>query len=112
MPLTLLALVDRAAQKGASDVHLVTNKHSIYRIHGDLYPDNEIPALSSNDLKQRFFEILVEKQKETFSRTRELDFSYKRSGSYQFRVNMHMEKGELAATVRITATGVPTFEQL
>ena len=110
--LTLRSLLEKAAQQKASDLHLVTNKSPIYRIDGELNPDPQIPPLSGATLKQIIFEILIERQKEIFLRTRELDFSYKTLSNYQFRVNVHMEKGEIAATVRITPSHIPTLEEL
>ncbi|HLF18226.1 MAG TPA: PilT/PilU family type 4a pilus ATPase [Candidatus Omnitrophota bacterium] len=110
--LTFRALLEKASQKKASDLHLVTNKHPLYRVHGELNPDQDIPPLSGSALKQIIFEILIEKQKDTFLKTHELDFSYKALSDFQFRVNVHMEKGEIAATVRITPSHIPTLEEL
>jgi twitching motility protein PilT len=110
--LPLHILLEKAAQKGASDLHLVSNKHPIYRIHGELFSDQEAPVISATELKQILFEILVEKQKDIFLRTRELDFSYKSLSGYQFRINIHMEKGNIAATARITPSAIASLEQL
>lgn len=104
-------LLDFAISKDASDVHLVVNKPPILRIHGELHPANSTP-ISTDALKSILLGMLDNIQKEGFARDKELDFSYSKGEDFQFRFNLSMEKGEIAATIRITNTRIPTLDEL
>jgi len=50
----ILALVRLAAEKGASDLHLVADNAPIFRINGRLQPEADLPTLTTDDIAQAF----------------------------------------------------------
>ncbi|HBR14361.1 MAG TPA: type IV pili twitching motility protein PilT [Candidatus Omnitrophica bacterium] len=104
-------LLSLAVQRKATDIHLVTGLSPVFRIHGDLIPA-EIPPYSAEDVKQMIMNMLSDKQKLTFRETNEIDFSYFGFKEFQFRVNAHIEKGNMAATFRITPTQIASMKEL
>ncbi len=101
----LLRLLQTAADRQASDIHLVTHKPPIFRIHGDLIPCGE-PPLSQEDVEAILAVMLTPRQLETFREERELDFSCSRFADFHFRVNAHFEKNSPAATLRMMARDI------
>ena len=99
-PPRIKAYLDLAAQFGASDIHLVSDRPPIYRIEGKLRPA-DLPAIDSHLLEEMIFEIVTEQQKTRFKEEHELDLSYKLPNQFYFRINVHRDKGKIAATIRI-----------
>ncbi|MCA9409257.1 MAG: PilT/PilU family type 4a pilus ATPase, partial [Candidatus Omnitrophica bacterium] len=104
-------LLVQATQKEASDIHLVVNKPPIFRIHGEL-TTSELSELSAKDLKEMLVEIMNNRQKQIFNDTKELDFAYYCMDDFQFRVNVHVEKGNIAATIRLISTKIQEAKTL
>src|SRR3972149_10982805 len=104
-------ILSLAVQRKATDIHLVTGLSPVLRIHGDHIPA-EIPPYSAEDVKQMIMNMLSDKQKLTFRETNEIDFSYFGFKEFQFRVNAHIEKGNMAATFRITPTQIASMKEL
>ncbi len=104
-------LLKSATQKNASDVHLVVGRPPIFRIHGELFISGGEPFTLSQ-LQDILFSMINEKQKKKFLETRELDFAYNAFNDYQFRVNLCMEKSNIAATIRVISTKIRTMLEL
>lgn len=100
-----------ATDRGASDIHLVVNKHPIFRIEGDLI-HSDLPILTQDFLEKIMFSMIDESQKELFLKNKELDFSYSCMESYQFRVNFQYTRGTVAATIRVTPMKLKSLEEL
>ncbi len=104
-------LLQLAIGQQATDLHLVAHKPPMFRIHGELIPSG-LPACDPQELAQAIGAILSPRHKAIFDEKKELDFSYHCSKEHQFRVNVHSEKGNVAATIRITSGMVKTCEEL
>ncbi len=109
--MTLKEILELAIQRKATDVHLVVNKPPIVRVDGELYPV-EAPNFEPIALKKLLMDSMTVKQQETLQNDMELDFSYYGHQDYHFRVNVHFEKGNIAANVRIIPTRVKTLKEL
>ena len=89
-------LLNIAIEHKATDLHLVAGKPPVFRIHGDLiYSD--LPTVHADSLKAALYAIINDRQRNIFETKRELDFAYNCSTEYQFRVNAHFEKGNIAS---------------
>jgi len=108
---TVQELVGLATKQRASDIHLVVGKPPIFRIHGEL-SFLEIPPLSADDLKALIFPLFTEVQREIFQKNKDIDFSHSYGREFQFRINVHVEKGNLAANVRLIPLQIGTLETL
>ncbi len=96
-------ILEAGSQRDASDVHLVAFHPPIFRIHGELVPDDSAP-LDPDEIESIILAVLTDKQKKTFEDFLEVEFSFFASTQFHYRVNIHREKGHVAGTVRIMPT--------
>ncbi|MBU1853532.1 MAG: type IV pilus twitching motility protein PilT [Candidatus Omnitrophica bacterium] len=101
-----------AAEKKASDLHITTDSVPIVRIDGRLIPLSMFPKLNREDCKRLVYSVLNDKQKATFERELELDFSVEISGVNRVRVNVHMQRGSVEAAFRMVSLNIKTTEEL
>jgi len=106
-----------AAEKKASDIHLLFGQSPIFRIDGQLVdinevvPDGGFTNLATLDLENFLNTLLTKEQKNRFLDKRDLDFSYQIE-SYRFRVNCAFEKGNVTIVARIIDERKPTLGEL
>lgn len=105
---TLPQLFTYAAEKSASDLHLVADVRPIIRVDGALQEVSEFPVLSSADIELLITSILTPEQSRRFDRTRELDFSYK-TRFHRLRVNTHFEQGRMGLVARVIPLHIPAM---
>ena len=99
-------------EKESSDLHLRVPGPPVFRIDGALIPQKELSLLSPEDLKEAFRQITTTKQRETFYRDLELDFSYSLSGVARFRVNAMLQRGTLSIAFRRVPFELPNIDKL
>ena len=107
----IIFLLQYAIKIQATDIHLVSNRPPIFRIHGELNTST-LPALEKKDLKQILFDMMSDGQRKQFKEHQDIDLSYLGVKGFYFRVNAYVEKGNLAANVRILPTVIPTAKAL
>jgi twitching motility protein PilT len=113
MPLpTLSELLKRMVDAGGSDLHITTNSPPRVRLHGDLRPLDDVPALGAADTKQLAYSILTDAQKHRFEENLELDFSFGIKNIARFRANLFNQRGAVAGVFRVIPFEINTFEQL
>jgi twitching motility protein PilT len=100
------------AEKNASDMHLRVPGPPVFRIDGILIPQEELPALSPEDLKEAFEQITTTSQRQAFYSELELDFAYSLVGVARFRVNAMLQRGTLSIAFRRVPFEIPTIEKL
>ena len=103
-------LLQMAADRGASDLHLIVPAVPTLRIDGVLTPIEGEPAVTPNDTKEAFESITTESRRETFYRELELDFAYSLPGVARFRVNIALQRGSISLSLRCAPVEVPTVE--
>ncbi len=108
----LLAMIRLAAEKGASDVHLVTASPPIFRIHGTLQPVPNMSILTPEDMAQGFQQVTTEEQRAEFERNLELDFGYTVPDVGRVRCNAAKQRGSISLVIRLIRRSLPTLEQL
>src|SRR5258706_16359716 len=81
------------------------------KINGTAVPVNP-QVMSAEDCRRVCYEILKPAQIERFEKELELNFSYPIEGGGNFRVNLMMQRGSVAAGVRYICSNVPPFESL
>jgi twitching motility protein PilT len=64
------------------------------------------------DTQRLLYDILTDRQVETFEKSHELDFSYGVRGLGRFRINCYLQRGSVAAALRSIPTRVPTLQEL
>jgi len=98
--------------KGASDLHLKAGGVPALRINGELVPQDGVPEVTPEQMRQVFEEMTTEEQRNSFNAELELDFAYQTSGFSRFRVNAYFQGGTISLACRPVRTQVPTIKEL
>ena len=104
-----------AAEKKASDIHLLYGKEAILRIDGKLLAVSEVvkdvkfTRLGAVELEAVMNTMLTREQKERFLDKRDLDFDYQVE-NYRYRVNFSFEKGNICVAARIIDEKMPSLD--
>src|SRR3989338_2054712 len=104
-------LLKTAVEKDASDLHITADSAPIVRIDGKLIHLN-FPKLDREYCKRLVYSIMDDKQKAVFERDLELDISLEVPGLNRFRVNVHMQKGNVEAAFRLVSLKIRTISEL
>ena len=107
----IITLLKTVIEKGASDLIIVAGTSPIIRIAGELFPA-DTTSISDNEAKSLIYSLLTPAQIESFERTKEYDCSHELKGLGRFRVNIHYQKGTVAASLRLIPSDIPTIEDL
>jgi len=104
-------LLEVVVKQGASDLHLTVGVPPMLRIDGELVA-LDLETLTQEVCKGLVYGILSDSQKVRFEEDLELDFSLSIKGLSRFRVNVHMERGNVEAAFRIVSLDIRTIEEL
>ena len=104
-------LLSLAVDENASDVHLAVGIPPKFRINGALQ-EVDVPPLSSSEAAESIGMTMNERQKAILKDRGECDFAYSVGEKGRFRVNVYMDKGNMAAAYRKIDTIIPRPEQL
>jgi twitching motility protein PilT len=107
----IMGLLRLADKDGASDLHLSADHPPIVRIAGQLGALKKQP-LSGRDLKHMVYTLLDDRQIKAFERNLELDISVSVSPMLRYRVNVHMQRGNVEASFRRIEPAVQTLAGL
>ncbi len=103
-------------ERQASDLHLIAGLAPALRIHGELVPIDSIERFTPDSLRDFVFAALTPHQQNLFmndpAARNELDFGYGIPGVGRFRVNVHISRGSVAASVRALANHIPSLDEL
>ena len=107
-----------AAEKKASDLHLLVGQPPIIRIDGNLVTVNSVwigkefyGPLSATDLSVVIELLLDKEQRVRLIKEKDLDLSYAISG-VRFRVNVSYEKDNLCVVARVIEEKKPTLDEI
>jgi twitching motility protein PilT len=103
----------------ASDLLLVAGERPVLRVDGRLERSDRAP-IPAEDLRAMFATHLGDAAWRQLADVGAVDLSLRLAGSgvdpslaaYRFRVNLHRQRGELAAAIRALPRTVPTLERL
>ena len=104
-------ILAHAAAQNASDILLVAGTSVTLRINGSLAAGTGKP-ISSDDLRSLVLPLLTKDQSAELESSRSLDFCFVRPSTGRFRVNLHYQRGSLAASIRLLPAQIPTVESL
>ena len=110
----LNAVLRRAVELGASDVHLKVGQLPVMRRDGELVPVDQHPPLTDADLDAalQIISELTPARRESFYESGELDIAYTSEDLPRFRVNAFRQRGAISFAFRVIPKNVPNFEQL
>jgi len=99
-----------AIKQDASDVHLIGGESASLRFEGEI-KNIEEGKIDNEELETAVMSILKKKQKETYQKTKELDFAYV-VDDIRFRVNIHQQTGKIGLSARLIPSEIPSPEDL
>jgi twitching motility protein PilT len=110
----LNALLRRAVELGASDIHLKTGQPPVVRCDGALARLEEWPPLDEIDIEValQVVALTAPARLAAFHETGELDIAYQDECLPRFRVNAYRQRGTTSLALRVIPTRVPTFAEL
>jgi twitching motility protein PilT len=104
------ALLQRAAEYGASDLHLRAGSSPLMRVQGHLQP---LPgADGQTNYTEALLNLLTETQLNVFEQYHDLDFAYAVPSIGRFRVNYLRHHHGIGAVFRMVPKHIPTLDEL
>jgi twitching motility protein PilT len=107
----MIDLFRMAKDANASDLILVVGASPALRINGNV-KKTDLPALTPKEAERLIFSIMDESQREHYRKYHDIDISYYLSGLARFRINIHQQRGSIAAAIRVIPLDIPSFDEL
>jgi twitching motility protein PilT len=109
-------LLHFAGRRGASDILLIAGAPVILRVNGALVPVSgslgSATSLDPEDVRAAVLPLLEPAQMEELQKRKAVDFGFEREGLGRFRINIHHQRGTLAASIRLLPSRIPSLESL
>jgi len=112
MSVDINALLKKAVQMKASDLHIKAGLQPTVRIDGSIMPLQDEKRLTHEDTSELAASIMLDHQREQFEKTRDIDIGYGVTGVGRFRCNCYMQRGTIGIVFRIVSTNIMDFEEL
>ncbi len=105
-------LLRMVVEKKASDLHLRVPSPPVLRIDGILRPQEQLPAVTPQFVKESLERITNERQRERFYNEMELDMPFSIAGLARFRVNAFFQRGTISLAIRQVPLKIPTVDEM
>lgn len=114
-------LLSLMGEMDASDVYLSAGAPITFRAHGklitlDVYPgakgSSSVLPLSKLEIKRLAYSIMDQDKVSIFETTHEMNMAYTLGDSKRFRVNIFVQRGNIAMVIRRIHTIIPSIEDL
>ena len=112
MPVDINALLTKAVQKKASDLHIKAGSNPIVRIDGELYMLQDEKRLTPDDTLSIASSVMNESQRVTFKKDHEIDLAHSVPGLGRFRCNCYVQRGSVGAVFRAIPPDILDIEEL
>jgi twitching motility protein PilT len=107
------AALHRLVEANGSDLHLKVGSAPLMRVHGELGPMPDEPALRPADTERVVDAILpTDEHRAEFASDGEVDFAYGISGLGRFRVNAFRQRGTISLVMRAIPSKIKTADEL
>ena len=106
------AMRDLVEREG-SDLHLKVGAAPLFRVNGELAPEEGIAALTAEDTEHALKQLLDDDGKlDEFEREHEVDFSFEIEGVARYRINAFQQRGVISMACRAIPHRISTIEEL
>ncbi len=104
-------LLEEMVKRGASDLHITVGSPPVIRVDGKL---QRLPydPITPDVAKRMAYSIMTERQRQRFEEEWEVDLSFGLEGLARFRVNVFLQKGNVAMAIRVIPMRIKSFEEL
>lgn len=106
------ALLKKAVEIGASDLHIAVGAQPMYRHQGELRKEENMGELTGSEAKRLLYEIMSEDQITRFEQMNDIDFAYEVHAMGRFRVNIYSQNLGIGAAFRIIPQHIIPLEKL
>ena len=100
------------ARQNASDLHLAVGRRPTLRVDGILISLQQETILTPEIAEGLVMALLSPEQQDEFTKRKEIDFSYAYEDKARFRCNAFMQRGFMAAALRLIPSKIRTIEEL
>jgi twitching motility protein PilT len=104
-------LLKSMVNKGASDLHLTVTSPPVFRIDGELTPQEDLPPMTAQDIELVLEQIATQDQRSVLDKEWELDCTYTLPGLARFRVNALRQRGVISLAFRFVPFYIPTIDE-
>ena len=104
-------LLRYAASRGASDVIVIAGAPAMLRVNGALVAGAG-SSLEPDDVRALVLPLLESWQMDELQKKKSVDLSFMRENLGRFRINIHHQRGTLAASIRLLPSRIPSLESL
>lgn len=109
--MTLNLLLEELAQQRGSDLHLVVGEPPVFRVQGALIRRAEGPVLGNDQMESLLFPHLTDAHRASLQQGHDVERSLRLENN-RFKIMIFRERGNLAASIRVIPTNVPTMAEL
>ncbi len=107
----LLACLALVARERASDLFLLAGAPPTVKRQGAFLPISQ-QVLKAQDIRTMAYSIMGKAQHHEFETTMECDFSYATAEGDRFRVNVHLQRGQVGMVIRHVAGCIASLDEL
>ena len=108
---SLQKLLEDVVEQNASDLHITAGVPPQFRVDGEIR-SSPYEALTPEQTEQMIYSVLRDNQRKRFEQDRELDLSFGVKSLSRFRMNVFMQRGVVAAAIRMIPYQIPDFDRL
>lgn len=108
----IVRILAKAAEIGASDVHIKTGRPPVVRVSGEMEDLDGFDPLTAEDAVKIAASVMPQPLKDNFKDKKEADFAYALRGVARFRVNAYIQRGMIGMVFRIVPEKVPDIDTL
>ena len=112
MALDINALLHRAVELGASDLHLKVGSFPMARVHGNLQTVAQDAKLGHEDLVEMAASVMPTTYRQKFKDAQEVDLAYSVPGLGRFRCNVFQQRGTIGMVLRVIPVQIKTVDEL
>jgi twitching motility protein PilT len=105
-------LLVTTAKQNASDLHIAVGRRPTLRIDGVLVPLQKESITTPESAEGLIGGLFTPELKERFLRDKQVDFAYSFEDKARFRANVYLQRGYLAASLRLIPARIRTIEEL
>ena len=112
MATDLKALLHRAVEMGASDLHLKVGSFPVARVNGRLRRVFEDRKLDHEDLVEMAASVMPTGYRQKFKDAQEVDLAYSVTGLGRFRCNVFQQRGTIGMVLRVIPMTIREIDEL
>ena len=105
-------ILQKAIDKKASDIHLRSDNHPVFRINSSLEIQKDLPFLEQSHITKMAKHMMSPAQIQKFNTKKEVDLGFNVTDLGRFRVNIYSQKNMIFMAIRHIPLHIKTFEQL